>query len=133
MKIGEVAQRSGVSTKAIRYYETIGVVQSPPRSANGYREYEDAVVDRLAFIRAAQASGLTLAEIRSVVASRDRGEAPCDQVRSMIGQRAAEIDRQIDELRATRAHLAGLARRARHVDPAACDPKAVCEIITTPT
>jgi DNA-binding transcriptional MerR regulator len=102
----------------------------PARSANGYRDYDAAVVDRLAFIRAAQASGLTLAEIRTVVAIRDRGEVPCEHVRALIDQRTAEIDRRMTELRQLREDLARLADRARHLDPADCDPTAVCHIMT---
>src|SRR5439155_15385825 len=74
MLIGEVADRSGVSTKAIRYYEDIGLLPPPERTASGYRDYAASVVDRLAFIRAAQAVGLSLGEIRGVVALRDEGQ-----------------------------------------------------------
>lgn len=127
--IGTVAERSGLPAKTIRYYESVGVVQPPRRSPNGYRDYDESVLDRLAFVRAAQASGLTLGEIRSVVAFRDRGETPCDHVRTLIDRRALEIDRRIDELQRVRADLARLARRARGLDPADCDPSAVCHII----
>jgi len=89
-------------------------------------------LDRLAFIRAAQASGLTLGEIRGVVAFRDRGETPCDHVHSLIDQRAAEIDRRINELQSVRADLARLAQRARQLDPTDCDATAVCHIIGPP-
>lgn len=81
MQIGELASRSDVPAKTIRYWETIGVLAPPARSSNGYRDYDPGVLDRLAFVRAAQAVGLTLGEIRSVVALRDDGESPCDHVR----------------------------------------------------
>jgi len=70
VQIGEVAQRSGLSVKTLRYYEDIGVLASPPRTPGGYRDYEDTVVGRLQFVRAAQAVGLTLGEIREVIAFR---------------------------------------------------------------
>ena len=57
MRIGEVAQRSGVPVKTIRYYEDIGVLDLPQRSASGYREYDDNVLERLAFVRSAQTVG----------------------------------------------------------------------------
>lgn len=130
MRIGEVAERAGVPAKAIRYYETIGLLPAPDRAANGYRNYADGIIDRLAFIRAAQASGLTLGEIRSIVAFRNRGETPCAHVRDLIDQRAADIDRRISELQAIRAELARLADRALGLNPADCSPALICHIIT---
>jgi DNA-binding transcriptional MerR regulator len=129
MRIGELVQRTGVPAKTIRYYEAIGVLPIPPRLANGYRDYDDTVVERLAFVRAAQASGLRLGEIRSVIAFRDRGETPCDHVRALIDRRAVEIDRRLDELTRLRRELERLSRRARHLDPADCTPSGVCHII----
>ena len=132
MQIGELASRSKVPAKTIRYWETIGVVAPPSRSANGYRDYDSGVVDRLAFIRAAQAIGLTLGEIRSVIALRDDGETPCDHVRHLLEQHASALDDHIAELLRLRSELDQLADRARQLDPADCDPTAVCHIITSP-
>jgi MerR family transcriptional regulator, copper efflux regulator len=80
MRIGELAERSGVSAKTIRYYEDIGLLPAPARLASGYRDYEPSTLDRLAFIRAAQAVGLSLGEIRGIVALRDEGQTPCGHV-----------------------------------------------------
>lgn len=129
MRIGEVAQRSGVPVKTIRYYEEIGVLAPPARTASGYRDYDAGVVDRLAFVRAAQAVGLTLGEIREIVALRDRGEAPCAHVTELIGRRAAEIEARIADLQRLQRELRRLARRARSLDPADCEPGLVCHLI----
>lgn len=129
MRIGELAERAGVSTKTIRYYEKIGVLQEPERSPSGYRDYDDEAVARLGFVRAAQASGLTLGEIRGIIALRDRGETPCGHVLDLLTVRAAEVDRRIAELESLRAELGRLARRARSLDPADCDPRRVCHLI----
>ena len=88
MRLGELADRAGVSAKAIRYYERIGVLPPAARTGSGYRSYEEADVARLRFIRAAQAVGLRLGEIRGVMAFRDRGEPPCDHVRALIERRS---------------------------------------------
>lgn len=130
MRIGEVAQRSGVPVKTIRYYEEIGVLAPPARTASGYRDYDAGVVDRLAFVRAAQAIGLTLGEIREIVALRDRGEAPCAHVTELIGRRAAEIEARITDLQRLQRELRRLARRARSLDPADCEPGLVCHLIS---
>ena len=130
MRIGEVANQSGVPAKTIRYYETLGLLPAPERATNGYRAYDLSVLGRLAFIRAAQASGLTLGEIRSVLGLRERGETPCEHVRGLIDQRAAELDERIAQLTKLRVELTRLAKRARSLDPADCDPALVCHIIT---
>lgn len=129
MRIGEVAQRSGVPVKTIRYYEDIGVLDPPRRTASGYREYDDDVIDRLAFVRSAQTIGLTLGEIREIVAFRARGETPCAHVVALIAHRSADLSRRIAELERMKAELARLARRARSLDPKDCRPSQVCHII----
>lgn len=133
MKIGELAQRSGLSDKAIRYYEEIGVLDRPPRTPGGYRDYDASVLDRLAFVRAAQAVGLKLGEIREIVALRDRGETPCEHVADLIRRRAADVDAQIAELGRMRSELRRLARRAHALDPRNCDPARICHIVESGT
>lgn len=129
MRIGEVSDRSGVPVKTIRYYEEIGVLAAPVRSASGYREFDEAVLERLAFIRSAQAVGLTLGEIRGIVALRDDGHTPCGHVLDLLRGRASEFDRRIRELRSLQAELKRLAERARNLDPADCEPHGVCHLV----
>jgi DNA-binding transcriptional MerR regulator len=129
MLIGEVAHRSGVSAKALRYYEDVGLLEPPERDASGYRHYHEAVLDRLRFVRSAQALGLTLGEIRGIVALRDDGEAPCRHVLELLRGRSSEIERTIRELRTLRAELKRLVARAQQLEPAACDPQRVCHLI----
>lgn len=62
MLIGELSERTEVSSKAIRYYETIGLLAAPMRKPSGYRVYDEAAVGRLRFIRTAQSIGLSLLE-----------------------------------------------------------------------
>jgi MerR family transcriptional regulator, mercuric resistance operon regulatory protein len=79
--------------------------------------------------RASQALGLTLGEIRSVVALRDRGETPCGHVLDLLRERADDIGKRIRELRLLKAELARLIDRAARMDPAACAPEKVCHLI----
>jgi DNA-binding transcriptional MerR regulator len=129
MRIGELAAVSGVTAKTIRYYEDIGVLDPPARTPSGYRQYTPEATNRLAFIRSAQAVGLSLGEIRGIVALRDRGTTPCGHVLDLITARAADLDRRISELRRLRAELGRLEDRAQHLDPADCDPQRVCHLI----
>jgi MerR family transcriptional regulator, copper efflux regulator len=129
MRIGELAAVSGVTAKTIRYYEDIGVLDAPARTPSGYRNYTREATDRLGFIRSAQAVGLTLGEIRGIVALRDRGATPCAHVLELITARAADLDRRISQLQRLRTELGRLVARAKHLDPADCDPRRVCHLI----
>jgi MerR family copper efflux transcriptional regulator len=129
MRIGELAELSGVSAKTIRYYEDIGLLPPPGRLASGYRDYEPSTLDRLAFIRAAQAVGLSLGEIRGIVALRDEGQTPCGHVLDLLRTRSAELDRRIAELRRLRGELNRLVARAEALDPADCDPERICHLV----
>lgn len=130
MQIGEVARKIGVATSAIRFYEESGLLPEPDRTPSGYREYDPSVIDRLAFIRAGQAVGLTLAELREVLGIRDRGEAPCTHVARLIDRRLDEIDQRIKDLRRLRRDLTVLAGEAVSFDPTDCPPEGVCRILT---
>lgn len=124
-----MASRAGLTPKAIRYYERIGLLTEPARTAAGYRDYDPAVLGRVGFVRAAREAGLSLREIQGVLASRDRGEAPCGQVLAIIERRERELDSRISELVRRRRELAALAARGRALDPADCRADTVCHVI----
>jgi len=130
VRIGEVAERAGTRPRTIRFYERIGVLPAARRAANGYRDYDDTILERLAFVQAAQASGFTLTEIRSIITVRDNGDAPCAHVQTLIDRHVEDVDRRLDELSRLRGELARLADRARRFDPADCGRESVCRIIT---
>jgi MerR family copper efflux transcriptional regulator len=129
MRIGELAELAGISTKAIRYYEQVGILAPPARTPSGYRSYDQRALGRLEFVRAAQAVGLTLGEIRQIIAFRDDGQAPCAHVTDLLQRHAADLDRRIRELRQLRGELRQLAERAATLDPERCPPERVCHII----
>jgi MerR family copper efflux transcriptional regulator len=130
MRIGELAEQAGISTKAIRYYEQVGILAPPARTPSGYRSYGQAALGRLGFVRAAQAVGLTLGEIRQIVAFRDNGQPPCVHVTDLLQRHAADLDLRIRELQQLRGELRQLATRATTLDPEHCPPEQVCHIIT---
>jgi DNA-binding transcriptional MerR regulator len=127
MKIGQVAGRAGVPAKTIRFWEDQRLLPPPTRTPAGYRDYDPAVLDRLAFIRHAQAAGLTLDAIRQVLEIRDGGQPPCVHVTDLIARRLAEVDARLAELNRTRDQLVVLAARAAAQDPADC--RGYCSII----
>jgi DNA-binding transcriptional MerR regulator len=129
MKIGELASAMGVTTKTIRYYEQIGVIADPPRTQSGYRNYDPAAAERLGFVKAAQRAGLTLSEIRSVLAIHDEGEAPCSHVSGLIDTKLDEMDKRLQALERTRRELRTLQKRAGRLSPEDCSPDSICHII----
>lgn len=132
MRTGELAERAGISTEAVRFYERVGVLSAPGRTASGYRDYDETAVDRLSFVRAAQAVGLTLGQIREVIASRDQGQPPCALVLDLIRRRSAELGARIGEMKRIKAELDHLAERARSMRPEDCAEGTVCHLIPMP-
>ena len=127
MRIGDLAARSGVPAKTIRFWEDQHVLPRPARSSSGYRDYDDAAVARLSFIRHGQAAGFTLDQIRQVLDIGDSGEPACQHVSELIDGRLVEVESRIRELVATRDHLRVLARRAAQQNPADC--RGYCSIL----
>jgi DNA-binding transcriptional MerR regulator len=106
MQIRELARATGVPAKTIRYYESVGLLPPPARTANNYRQYAVGDVARLRFIASARRLGIAIAEIGAVLAARDQGVAPCDQVLTVLDTQLAQLDQRIAELLELRADLA---------------------------
>jgi len=106
LRVGEVAQQSGLPTKTVRYYDDIGLLTpTVERSPSGYRLFSPDVLNRLAFIKQAQSLGLSLDEIRQVLQVRDRGDLPCGEVRHYLETKVDAISQQIQSLEALRNDL----------------------------
>ncbi|GAB4535056.1 MAG: hypothetical protein Fur0018_25190 [Anaerolineales bacterium] len=105
MQIKELAERSGVSVKTIRYYEEIGVLPPPKRAPNGYRLYNETDVERLRLVAGARRLDLSLDEIKEIIALRERGEAPCRVLLDRLQQKADEIATRIRELQRLEGEL----------------------------
>ncbi|UUV35856.1 heavy metal-responsive transcriptional regulator [Amycolatopsis roodepoortensis] len=130
MRIGELARTAAVSTKTIRYYEQAGLLPEPPRTSSGYRDYDPGAANRLEFIRTAQTAGLSLAEIRDILAIRDTGQAPCERVGELIDRHLGNVRRRIADLRADEHDLDQLKARTGTFTAASCTSTAVCGIFT---
>ncbi len=129
MKIGELAGESAVSTQTIRYYERRGLLPPAGRTPNGYRCYDNSAIDRIRFIRRAQAAGLTLAEITGVLEVRAAGTAPCAHVDLLLKTKLVEVKDRIDELTELQADLVGLINHSAQLDPSDCRPDEICHIL----
>ena len=106
LRIGEVARRSGVGVEALRFYERRGLLGRPARTESNYRVYDESVLERLDFIRRAQAVGFTLDEIGEILAESAGGRSPCRHVRELARRKLEELDARLAELRRHRRDLA---------------------------
>ncbi|HET7876701.1 MAG TPA: MerR family DNA-binding protein [Methylomirabilota bacterium] len=110
LRVGQVVARSGVSRKALRLYESVGILAPPRRTAAGYRMDEDGALALLAFVVRARQLGFTLAETREIVVIRREGGLPCPHVRVLVRRKAAELERTLRDLSGMRRKLRGLLR-----------------------
>lgn len=108
VQIGELAAEFHLNPKTLRYYESIGLLQTPTRTPSGYRQYEEADRARLHFILQAKAVGFRLEDIAEVLQVRDQEEAPCTHVRHLLDTKLAEVDRQLQALTQVRTELMAL-------------------------
>jgi MerR family redox-sensitive transcriptional activator SoxR len=110
LTVGDLAQRSGVATSALRFYEDRGLITSR-RNQGGQRRYERATLRRVAVIRAAQAVGLSLEEIRSALDALPSGRTPntkdWDRLSRSSRSWRRKLDARIDELERLRDRLSG--------------------------
>jgi DNA-binding transcriptional MerR regulator len=105
MKIGQVAEASGVSVDTVRFYERRGVLPVPERRPSGYRTYTSATVERIRLARRLQALGLSLDEVIDALHATDAGDVTCESERWRLEAVMERIDAKIAELRSVRREL----------------------------
>jgi DNA-binding transcriptional MerR regulator len=116
--IGKLAAAAGVHVETIRYYERRGLIEQPPRSSGGYRQYSADDLWRLQFIGRGKQLGFTLAEIAEVLGSDAGGSAAT--VLAAARAKIAAVDDEIAELARVRCRLHRLAELCSHGDDADC-------------
>ena len=129
VQIGQLAAQTGVAVRTIRFYEQAGLLPAPPRTAGGYRTYDDDAITRLRFVRSAQALGLSLAEITEVLRIRDYQGPPCTYVAELLATHIHALDSRIAELTALRDELHTRLPPGAQPDPARCHSDQVCYLI----
>lgn len=98
LTIGQVAKRAGVGVETVRFYEREGLIEEPPRAASGYRQYPEAVIARLRFIRRAKELGFSLREVRDLIVLRLDATADRAEVRRQAEEKIREVEAKILDL-----------------------------------
>lgn len=111
LRIGEVAQRAGLTVEALRYYERRGLLPTPPRSNGGLRRYRPDVLDRVRFIKQAQTLGLSLKEIQQLTNTHRKSRGTCQRVHDVLTQHMADIDERVADLRELHGRLTAYRKR----------------------
>jgi DNA-binding transcriptional MerR regulator len=123
--IGRAAERSGVKVPTIRYYEQIGLLPVPPRTEGNRRQYSEAELRRLAFIRHARELGFDVDAIRTLLELQDNPNQSCETADAIARARLVEVDRRVERLTALRTEL------ERMIESCACGRVADCQVIET--
>lgn len=105
LHVAELARSADVTPATVRYYARTGLIHPGRKPENGYRCFTGSDIRRVVFIRQAQALGLTIGDIKTILESVDHGEVPCHQVKSLVEQRLVSVRERITELQATEARI----------------------------
>ena len=130
MTIGHLANASGVHLETIRYYERIGLIRKPERTAGGHRSYKAADLERLRFIRCARDLGFGIEKVRDLLALQNGTEATCKQVRRIAQEQIEAIDAKVARLLALRALLTQVVGGCPD-DPSTTDACPILEYMAT--
>ncbi len=113
LTIGMLARKTGTKVQTIRYYEQIGLMPEPGRTAGGQRRFDEADVDRLSFIRHARQLGFSLDAIRELLELSDHPDRPCKEANAIASRHLREVERRIARLEALRTELSRMVRLCR--------------------
>lgn len=124
--ISQVANAAGLPISTVRYYERVGLVEPEDRSAGNYRLYSEESLRRLKFIRAAQAIGFTLDDVKALLSTPGHTASSCREVQSLIEDRLAEVGSRLEDLRHVQRVLKSSLEKCRETERADC-----CHVIET--
>jgi Hg(II)-responsive transcriptional regulator len=105
MRTSELAARAGVNPQTLRYYERRGLLPPPARTPSGYREFDEAAVSRMQFIKRAQSVGFSLAEVETLLHLSAGQPTDCHGARELATVKISELDQRIRDLRSVRRLL----------------------------
>lgn len=112
--IGTLAKATGTKVETVRWYERVGLLPSPARTAGNYRSYGPPHLARLSFIRRARDLGFSLEQVRVLLGLAEDQDRSCEAVDAIAREHRDEVDRKIGDLQALRRELDGLIDKCRH-------------------
>lgn len=124
--ISQLAHAADVPTSTVRYYERVGLLEPEDRSEGNYRLYTAESLRRLRFIRAAQAIGFTLDDVKQLLGSQDGTTPSCHEVQQLIEQRLGDIDKRLSDLRHVQKVLKVALQKCRKTEQKGC-----CHVLET--
>ena len=123
LTIAKLAEASGVHMETVRYYERIGLMPKPSRTASNYRSYGPEHVERLSFIRRARETGFSIGEINELLVLAEPGRASCTEVQTLTAAHLGEVRAKIADLSKLEAILASALERCLS------EPAPVCSVL----
>ena len=120
LSIGALAEATDTKVETVRYYERIGLLPEPGRTAGNYRNYGEDHLARLSFIRRARDLGFTLDQVRALLGLADKKSRDCCEVDALAQDHLSEIERKITDLKALRKELRDLIGQCQHGTIADC-------------
>ena len=114
LTIGDLAKATTTKVETIRYYERIGLLPAPDRTAGNYRAYSEAELGRLSFIRRARDLGFPLDQVRALLELADRRDQPCETVDELARAHLVEVERKIADLQALGRELSEMISNCGH-------------------
>lgn len=124
--ISQLARTADVPTSTVRYYERVGLLEPEDRSQGNYRLYTSESLQRLRFIRAAQAIGFTLDDVKLLLGSQDGSTPSCPEVQHLIEERLDDIDKRLSDLRHVQRVLKVSLQKCRKTEQKGC-----CHVLET--
>lgn len=120
LSIGQLARLANVPVSTVRYYERAGLLKPEARTGSNYRVYSQRSLERLQFIRSAQAVGLSLDDIEQMLAAAHGSDEPCEEIMGLAKQRLQEVRQQLKHLKTVEKTLAKAVDNCCHEDVGLC-------------
>lgn len=111
MRIGELAESTGVGVETVRYYEKLGLLPPPAREGNGYRSYSKTHLERLAFIRHCRALDMPLADVTRLLNFVEQPASDCGDINVLVDEQLARVRARLESMRALEKQLSALRRQ----------------------
>lgn len=128
MLAGIAAKELGIGIQTLHFYEQQGLIPHPPRAASGYRLYTPEIMERVRFVRKAQALGFSLDEIKEILGLAQKGTSPCGRVQAALAEKLVVVDQRLKELADFRSELAALIEQAAELSSHEASAQ-VCSIV----